>query len=81
MLADLHKKAIYNKDELNKVKKCACFYCCEVFDTDEIKEYTDNGQTAICPKCGVDSVIPLSDDEKDEDTCEILDKMYKHYFE
>jgi hypothetical protein len=28
-----------------------------MFPPQEIKEYTDNGQTSICPHCGVDAVL------------------------
>lgn len=35
-----------------------CFHCCQMFKKEEIKEYTDGDQTAICPRCGVDCVIP-----------------------
>jgi hypothetical protein len=37
--------------------KCGCYYCLKIFRFEEIKEYTDNGLTAICPHCGIDSVI------------------------
>lgn len=77
-MLDLHKKSIYNKEELDKVDLCGCFYCCEVFDPSEIKEYTDNGNTALCPYCKVDSVIPLN--KNDEESKEILQKMYGYFF-
>lgn len=59
-------------------KLCACFYCGQSFRPDEIAEWIDNDQTAICPKCGIDSVIgsaagfPL--------TKEFLDEMNKYWF-
>ena len=42
--------------------KCGCFYWCANFKPDEILEWAgeDNGrkgQTAICPRCGIDAVI------------------------
>ena len=40
---------------------CGCFYCCEVFPPSDIEDWTDEwegiGQTALCPRCGIDSVI------------------------
>ena len=40
---------------------CGCFYCCKTFSPDEIARWTDEwegvGQTALCPKCRIDSVI------------------------
>ena len=29
----------------------------KIYEKQEIKEYTDNNETAICPYCQVDSVI------------------------
>ena len=36
------------------------FYCNRIFDAEKIHEWIDdeNGQTAVCPFCGIDSVIP-----------------------
>jgi len=42
---------------------CGCFYCLERFTPNEIEEWIDdeNGEkalaTALCPKCGMDSVL------------------------
>lgn len=41
---------------------CGCFRCCVTFGPGEIFEWTDDdqqgqGQTALCPRCGIDSVI------------------------
>jgi hypothetical protein len=41
---------------------CGCFYCLEIYSPSEITEWTDEdengiGSCALCPKCGIDSVI------------------------
>lgn len=41
---------------------CGCFNCCKTFDPALIDEWVDEdgsgvGQTAMCPFCGIDSVI------------------------
>jgi hypothetical protein len=41
---------------------CGCFYCLERFPPNAITEWIDanatgEGQTALCPRCGIDSVI------------------------
>lgn len=41
---------------------CGCFYCCAEFEPGEIREWVDEGgqgvgQTALCPRCGIDAVI------------------------
>jgi hypothetical protein len=34
-----------------------CFYCQAVYSPNEITDWTDDDQTALCAKCGIDSVI------------------------
>ena len=51
-----------NRKEILKSEICGCFYCLEIFSPDEIIEWhgeDENGieQIAMCPKCGIDSVI------------------------
>lgn len=41
---------------------CGCFHCCKSFSFSDIEEWIDEdesgvGQTAMCPMCGIDSVI------------------------
>ena len=56
-----HKKSSRHRDEIFKSFKCGCFYCLQNFQANEISIWIDEcngiGQTAVCPKCGVDSVI------------------------
>jgi hypothetical protein len=49
--------AMNNRDMLNASKKAGCFHCCSTFNTSEVKLYTDQNKTAICPKCGIDAVL------------------------
>lgn len=49
--------AFENKKEVDKSSAAGCFKCCAVFKPDEVKEYTDDGKTCVCPKCGCDCVI------------------------
>ena len=52
-----------HKPELEKDTICGCFYCEEIFSPSEITEWLihknkcDRRGTAICPHCGIDSVI------------------------
>ncbi len=36
----------------------ACYYCQTVFPASLISEFTDGQQTALCPYCGTDAVLP-----------------------
>lgn len=67
-----HKSSSNNKTNLETDNICGCFYCRKIFSPDKIKEYiyADNeaNGTAVCPYCGIDSVIgessgyPITDD-------------------
>jgi uncharacterized paraquat-inducible protein A len=52
-----HKHCRLNRAELQISSHCGCFYCLAVFTPVEIVEWVDEGQTALCPRCPVDSVI------------------------
>jgi hypothetical protein len=54
-------RAMKNRKELTD--RCSCYHCLAEFDVEEIKEWTDQGETAICPHCNIDSVLPISDAE------------------
>ena len=48
-----------HRGELGQSKKCGCYHCVSIFPPSEIKEWRGDGphERALCPKCGVDSVI------------------------
>lgn len=74
-----HAFSSNNKSALLKDKKCGCFYCTEIFSPSEITEWIeDTSGTAICPYCGIDSVIGESSGYPI--TKELLQKMNKHWF-
>jgi hypothetical protein len=52
-----HKKCMRHRAEIESSKHCGCFYCIEIFSPSQIVEWTDDDQTALCPACGIDSVI------------------------
>ena len=52
-----HLYASDNWDKLSSDRKCGCFYCLSIFDPREIVEWVPMENTALCPYCGVDSVI------------------------
>lgn len=58
------KFAMHNKASLELTKQCCCYYCFKRFDVKEIKEYTDwEKDTAICPYCSIDAVLPIYSEE------------------
>ena len=56
-LKSAHSHSIHNKGEIELSSKCGCFSCSRIFLSSEVEDYTDDGETALCPYCGVDSVI------------------------
>jgi uncharacterized Zn-finger protein len=60
-----HEYSRENKQELLKNnQKCGCFYCKTIFESKEIIEFidwmdeeSDKVGFALCPYCGIDSVI------------------------
>lgn len=74
-----HKFSSNHKQQLLSDKKCGCFYCLKIFDPKEITNWIeDEDGTAICPYCGIDSVIGESSGYPI--TEEFLAKMQKHWF-
>ena len=76
---EAHKYSINHKKQLLRDKVCGCFYCLEIFSPTEIEEWVeDSGGTAICPHCGIDSVIGESSGYPI--TKEFLTAMNKEWF-
>ncbi len=78
-LINAHSFSSNHKKQLLQDKKCGCFYCLEIFDPKEIKEWVpDYEGTAICPYCGLDSIIGESSGYPI--TKEFLSKMKARWF-
>jgi hypothetical protein len=54
---EAHGHSSMHRAEIMASTICGCFYCWHIFPLGDITEWTDDEQTAICPKCGIDSVI------------------------
>lgn len=75
---DAHEHSSKHRAEILASELCGCFYCEKTFGAQEIMDWTDDKQTALCPKCGIDSVIgscsgfPINK--------EFLHQMCEHWF-
>ena len=75
-----HKISYANKTRLSVPQKCGCFYCLRFFPSENIDDWSIDKPdwTAICPYCGIDSVIgendgyPLTED--------FLEEMFEEWF-
>ena len=57
-----HKLSMMHRGQIMESSLCGCFYCLYIFPKEEIEEWIDSeskpeGETALCPKCGIDAVI------------------------
>ena len=83
-LEDAHKYSSNHKPELEKDSVCGCFWCMRIYSPTEIEDWIiadnkiDRRGTAICPYCGVDSVIGESSGYPI--TKEFLVEMNKRWF-
>lgn len=74
-LKEIHKLCNNHRAALEKSNLCGCFYCRQTFKPSEIYEWVDYEDTALCPKCGIDSVLAL--DDTMDNTAMLLDmSMY-----
>jgi len=74
-----HDHSSKHRKEVEASDSCGCFYCLAIFEPAKIATWLNEGDgTALCPECGIDSVIgsvsgyPI--------TREFLEKMYKYWF-
>ncbi len=86
---DAHEHCNRNRDEVCRSGVCGCFYCCNTFAPEEISTWigpppdatallAELAHTALCPRCGVDSV--LGDSSGYPITSEFLARMRAYWF-
>jgi hypothetical protein len=73
-----HKHASRHRVEIEASSRCGCFFCFRTFSSSEIKVWIDSNQTALCPRCGVDSVLGSASNHRLDDT--FLRGMHTHFF-
>ena len=77
-LREAHTHSVHNNDEIVRSQHCGCFSCCRVYNASEVVDYVDNGETAVCPHCGIDSVI--GDASGIDLTPQFLNAMLRRWF-
>ena len=75
---DAHVHASRNREETEASARCACYFCFKTFPTATIKAWIDANQTALCPFCGVDSVLGNASQIRIDDR--FLRQMHQHHF-
>lgn len=72
-----HRHSINNRLEVMRSALCACFDCLATFPSSTITGWTDDGDTALCPRCGNDTVI--GDAAGHPLTPALLEKLHSHW--
>jgi hypothetical protein len=57
---------------------CGCFYCLAIYSPAGITQWVDEDQTAMCARCGIDSVLPQASGYPA--TVEFLQRMHDYWF-
>ena len=60
-------RSMNNRGALLDSKECGCFFCLKIYDPTQITTWL-NEETALCPYCNVDAVIPESYDYQLDDS-------------
>jgi hypothetical protein len=88
-LEGIHKHSIRHRDRVERSVRCGCFYCLATFPPAEITDWVDLpegeedeecGVTALCPRCGIDAVLPDNVPGAPL-TAELLEVMRQRWFE
>lgn len=79
-----HELSSMHRKEVEDAGYCGCCYCQESFPADKIDSWIDSnsageGQTAICPLCGIDAIIPSQNGEPIDGR--LLEAMHQQYFD
>ena len=76
----VHDHSTANRVEIERSVECRCFHCLATFPPDAITEWIEDnsGNTAVCPKCGIDSVIGSASGVALSDA--VFQEMQSHWF-
>lgn len=81
-----HDFCSLNRASIENSTVCGCFHCEAIFAPSEVVDWINDasvrrgltGETAICPRCGIDSVI--GSESGFPITAEFLEKMHARWF-
>lgn len=82
MLA-LHRLSSRNRDAVQGTRQCGCFYCLQTFEASAVEDWVPESDglevTALCPFCGIDSVLPAREGAPID--VKVLKAMHAYWFE
>ena len=78
-ILEAHKYSFKQRNQISSGESiCGCFCCENIFYAKDIEIWVDNEQTAMCPHCGIDSVICESSGYTIDEA--FLKSMNEHWF-
>ena len=89
-LEAIHRFSSGHRAEIEASTQCGCFYCGAMIPPGEIADWVDatearhgeeeldSGVTALCPRCGIDAVLP---DARVSITRDLLSEMRAYWFD
>lgn len=72
-----HKHASRHRVEVEASETCGCYSCFRRFPPTEIRAWIDAQQTALCPHCGLDTVLGSASPYQISDP--FLRRMHQHH--
>lgn len=88
-LRSIHRYSDHHRELLAQSERAGCFHCEQLFAPTEIEDWIDgpqvetgdtaDGVTALCPRCGIDAVLPSAAPIRLDP--ELLAEMHKFWFE
>lgn len=82
-LEALQRLSSRNRESVQGTRQCGCFHCLRTFEASAIKEWVPESDglevTALCPFCGIDSVLPARVGAPID--ADILKAMHAYWFE
>jgi hypothetical protein len=88
-LESVHRFCTNNRELLAHSDRAGCFYCQAIIEAHEIEDWVDGAQvetgeltdgvTALCPRCGIDAVLPSAAPIKLD--APLLSEMHRSWFE
>lgn len=52
-----------NREAIKAAEICGCASCLRIFPARLVGAWTDHGQTALCPYCSIDALVPVASGE------------------
>jgi hypothetical protein len=57
-ITDAPDRSIRNRSALGQSERASCYFCVRTFPSDAVTSWIDQGDTALCPNCHIDAVLP-----------------------